>query len=220
MAHHQKVSNSQLGQAGSWDSPYQQNSMQKFLNGKPKILGVAQILIGLMKMCLWAMWKTAFHHIYEDNIISPRAHLSFYPIWGPLCFYISGVLSIVAGRKLTINLIRGSLAMNIISAITSGVGLALLTVDVTDSTWYMRYFKASGGISSFEYENATLGQVFLIAILILSLLEVCITLTLSAFGCMVACFVTQVVVHLAPADNMQSEVTPEHEYEELTYPYV
>ncbi|XP_037696547.1 membrane-spanning 4-domains subfamily A member 4A-like isoform X2 [Choloepus didactylus] len=201
MAHHQKVSNSQLGQAGSWDSPYQQNSMQKFLNGKPKILGVAQILIGLMKMCLWAMWKTAFHHIYEDNIISPRAHLSFYPIWGPLC-------------------IRGSLAMNIISAITSGVGLALLTVDVTDSTWYMRYFKASGGISSFEYENATLGQVFLIAILILSLLEVCITLTLSAFGCMVACFVTQVVVHLAPADNMQSEVTPEHEYEELTYPYV
>ncbi|XP_076972231.1 membrane-spanning 4-domains subfamily A member 4A-like [Tamandua tetradactyla] len=221
MAHNQNVNISQLHQAGSWNFPHQQQNMQKFLNGKPKILGATQILIGLMKICLWAMWKTASYHVYVHSyLFTPLAFISIYPVWGSLCFFLSGIMSIVAGSKLTMNLVRGSLAMNIISAIVSAVGLALLTLDVNSSVWEIRGFKAAGVTYTLKYESETFKQVFLFAILILTMLEMCISLTLSAFGYMVACFVTQVVVQLAPADNRPSEVTLEHEYEELTCPYI
>ncbi|XP_058162359.1 membrane-spanning 4-domains subfamily A member 4A-like isoform X2 [Dasypus novemcinctus] len=173
MAHNQNINILQMCQVGF--SNYQQhNNLQRFLDGKPKVLGVTQVLIGLMKMCLWAMWTAVFSPVFKYDYRGPLVLTSVYPVWGPLCFFLSGVLSIVAGRKLSMKL---------------------------------------------KYEHGPFLQVFLMASVILSLLEVCVALTLSAFGCNVACFVTQVVVHLAPAHNKQSEVIPEHEYEEITFPH-
>ncbi|XP_058162358.1 membrane-spanning 4-domains subfamily A member 4A-like isoform X1 [Dasypus novemcinctus] len=220
MAHNQNINILQMCQVGF--SNYQQhNNLQRFLDGKPKVLGVTQVLIGLMKMCLWAMWTAVFSPVFKYDYRGPLVLTSVYPVWGPLCFFLSGVLSIVAGRKLSMKLIRGSLGMNIISAIVSGVGLVILTLDMNISLWSMsmEYSEVTYGQYVSKYEHGPFLQVFLMASVILSLLEVCVALTLSAFGCNVACFVTQVVVHLAPAHNKQSEVIPEHEYEEITFPH-
>ncbi|XP_029770785.1 membrane-spanning 4-domains subfamily A member 4D-like isoform X2 [Suricata suricatta] len=82
----------------------QTNNLKIFLKGEPQILGVAQILIGVMKVCLFAL-ILCFHSpgIYY-YWCHPLTMVSGYPIWGSLFFFFSGAVSIAAGRKMTLNL--------------------------------------------------------------------------------------------------------------------
>ncbi|XP_047679973.1 membrane-spanning 4-domains subfamily A member 4A-like isoform X3 [Prionailurus viverrinus] len=142
----------------------QTDNLKIFLKGEPQILGVTQILIGLMKVCLFVI-GLCFYSSDFPYWCYPLTMVSGYPVWGSLFFFLSGAVSIAAGRKMTLNL-----------------------------------------------------RMFEIVILVLSLLEVSIAISLSVFGCKVTCFVTQVVIIQSTNDKVSSAIAPhEHIYEELEF---
>ncbi|XP_047548504.1 membrane-spanning 4-domains subfamily A member 4A-like isoform X4 [Lutra lutra] len=142
----------------------QTDNLKTFLKGEPQILGVAQILIGLMKVCLFAI-GLRFHSSDFSHWCYSLAMDSGYLIWGSLFFFVSGAVSIAAGRNMTLNL-----------------------------------------------------RALEIGLLVLSLLEVSIAISLSVFGCKVTCFVTQVVVIQPNNDKVPSVMAPyEHIYEDLKF---
>ncbi|XP_072826946.1 membrane-spanning 4-domains subfamily A member 4A-like [Vicugna pacos] len=103
--------------------------------------------------------------------------------------------------------IQGSLGMNTVSAIIAVLG-TYLAIQEEIILWQEITWK---------YSHET---VFLIArltgMLVLFLMEVCAALSLSIFGCRVACSINNVVVLLPNNDNKPSAVSPEHDYEEVT----
>ncbi|XP_019663903.1 membrane-spanning 4-domains subfamily A member 4A-like isoform X13 [Ailuropoda melanoleuca] len=121
-----------------------------------------------------------------------------------LGFFVSGAVSIAAGRKMTLNLIKGSLGMNMLSAVVGGIGVIILTVELT--------------VDHGPEKRCLILRVFETVILVLSLLEVSITISLSVFGCKTTCFVTQVVVIQPTNDQVPPGMAPyEHVYEDLEF---
>ncbi|XP_047548502.1 membrane-spanning 4-domains subfamily A member 4A-like isoform X2 [Lutra lutra] len=181
----------------------QTDNLKTFLKGEPQILGVAQILIGLMKVCLFAI-GLRFHSSDFSHWCYSLAMDSGYLIWGSLFFFVSGAVSIAAGRNMTLNLIKGSLGVNILSAVVGGVGIILSTVELTV-------------VHGLE-KSCLILRALEIGLLVLSLLEVSIAISLSVFGCKVTCFVTQVVVIQPNNDKVPSVMAPyEHIYEDLKF---
>ncbi|XP_047679423.1 membrane-spanning 4-domains subfamily A member 4A-like isoform X1 [Prionailurus viverrinus] len=121
-----------------------------------------------------------------------------------LGFFISGALSIAAGRKVTKGLIQGSLGMNTVSATVAGIGIIVIIFE--EIIMYDTVMWKS------SYEVAFIGM--LTGLLLLSLAEGCIALALSIFVCRAACFVNKVVVFLPNNDNSPS---PDHLYDEVAF---
>ncbi|XP_051778549.1 membrane-spanning 4-domains subfamily A member 12-like [Erpetoichthys calabaricus] len=124
--------------AGSRPVLYHLSENQKnCLNGEPKALGVLQILIGMLNIFLGIILFTSLSFLKYTGI----------PIWGGIFYIISGSLSVASDRYHHRSLINGNLAMNIISSISSGIGIFLcgfdliMFMDVYDS--YMYEFKCS-----------------------------------------------------------------------------
>ncbi|XP_032734936.1 membrane-spanning 4-domains subfamily A member 4A-like isoform X3 [Lontra canadensis] len=181
----------------------QTDNLKTFLKGEPQVLGVAQILIGLMKVCLFAIGLRFHSSDFPHWCYSPTMD-SGYLIWGSLFFFVSGAVSIAAGRNMTLNLIRGSLGVNILSAVVGGVGIILSTVELTV-------------VHGLE-KSCLILRALEIGLLVLSLLEISIAISLSVFGCKVTCFVTQVVVIQPNNDKVPSVMAPyEHIYEDLKF---
>ncbi|XP_026346408.2 membrane-spanning 4-domains subfamily A member 4A-like isoform X1 [Ursus arctos] len=181
----------------------QTDPLKTFLKGEPQTLGVAQILIGLMKVCLFAI-GLCFYSSGFSYQCHPLTMVSGYLIWGSLFFFVSEAVSIAAGRRMTLNLIKGSLGMNILSAVVGGIGVIILTVELA--------------VDHGSEKRCLILRVFETVILVLSLLEVSITISLSVFGCKVTCFVTQVVVIQPTNDQVPPVKAPyEHVYEDLEF---
>ncbi|VCX42909.1 unnamed protein product [Gulo gulo] len=86
-------------------------------------LQVAQILIGLIVLCLGVTISPFppfdYRHHYKATEIG-------YHIWGSFSFLTSGALSIAAGRKVTRCLIQCSLGLNTVSAIVAVLGTIMI----------------------------------------------------------------------------------------------
>ncbi|XP_035579035.1 membrane-spanning 4-domains subfamily A member 4A [Zalophus californianus] len=118
---------------------------EKFLKGDPKVLGVVQILIALMKLSLGIININVTFPLNEVHYLSEH---ELYKIVGHI---VSGSLSIVAGAKTT----KG------------------LSIDVL--------------------------------VILLSVLEFCIAVSLSAFGCNVTCCHPEGVVFVMPSNPHMAE---------------
>ncbi|XP_007092089.2 membrane-spanning 4-domains subfamily A member 4A-like [Panthera tigris] len=187
---------------GTWVLPSQQQSLLLFLKGQPQVLGVAQILIGLIILCL-GVTISPFPLYDYDSQFCITTELRYH-LWGPFSFFISGALSIAAGRKVTKGLIQGSLGMNTVSATVAGIGIIVIIFEeiIMYDTVMWR----------FSYAVAFIGM--LTGLLLLSLAEGCIALALSIFVCRAACSVNKVVVFLPNNDNSPS---PDHLYDEVAF---
>ncbi|XP_037695374.1 membrane-spanning 4-domains subfamily A member 4A-like [Choloepus didactylus] len=190
-----------------------QNNLLIFLKGQPQVLGVAQIMIGLMELCLWVTSLASYTDFSFGRRDLYLVVITGYPVWGSLFFFTSGTLSIAAGRKVTKGLIQGSMGMNIISVIIAGIGIFILTVTAMATT----EGKNEYWLSEEHLDIIPLWQGMVTVMLILCVLEACIALSLSILGCKVACFVNQVVVYLPSQDNVASVASPEHIYDDVIF---
>ncbi|XP_047631587.1 membrane-spanning 4-domains subfamily A member 4A-like isoform X2 [Phacochoerus africanus] len=152
--------------------------LEKFLKGEPKILGVVQVLIALMNSSLGTvvMSVTLSHKYWEYS------------------FFLACAGYIISASVM----VRGSLGLNITSSILAAIGIILLSFSFL--------------VSSFEYtcrsnpdlENCSMILSILMGmngmVLILTLLEFCIALSLSAFGCKVTCCKSGGVVFILPSN--------------------
>ncbi|XP_036426059.1 membrane-spanning 4-domains subfamily A member 4A-like [Colossoma macropomum] len=153
-----------------------------FLKGEPKALGTVQIIIGTM-MFLFAIVLTI-------NISTNSAYSGIF-YWGALIYISAGCLAVAAENKLHPCVVKGSLGMNVISAVTAGIAIVLLSLDLALGPInygpcypeYDHYFECHTALRLFQSRNNGITGV----LLFFSLLQFIISICISAFGCKVIC---------------------------------
>lgn len=169
---------------------------EKFLKGEPKILGIVQILIALMNFSLGTIILSIMVPVYDPH---PMLFNLGYPIWGSVMFFISGSLSIAAGATTTKGMIRSSMGLNITSSVLSALGVIFTAISLRilsiEHTACHRIFMPEICSLTFVVMMGLEGIV-----LTLSLLELCIALSLAAFGCKLTCCNLPGVVLILPSN--------------------
>ncbi|XP_057635422.1 membrane-spanning 4-domains subfamily A member 4D-like [Chionomys nivalis] len=162
---------------------------EKFLKGEPKDLGVVQVLIALINLILGIIMMS------ENNYLRPILSVYIYaPIWGSIVFIISGSLSIAAGMRTTEVLVTTSLSFNTISSVVAAA-TSIISVFSLPISLFERGHRILVGINAL--------------MLILNVLEFCIAVSTSAFGCKATCCNTsEVVVILPPNPAVSAAATP------------
>ncbi|XP_077310844.1 uncharacterized protein LOC143930415 [Lithobates pipiens] len=138
---------------------------QTFLKAKPKALGIVIIVAGLVQVALGiGLIFTIFSISLPSGI----------PFWGPIIYVIAGSLTIAAKAKPNICLVKGSLALNIITSIFTFIGIILTFVDF-HIVWCFNHLSCHRRI---------VGGYFIHSILLLTnLLLFCTSIAVSVFGC-------------------------------------
>ncbi|XP_078528080.1 membrane-spanning 4-domains subfamily A member 4A-like isoform X2 [Lissotriton helveticus] len=113
-----------------------------------------------------------------------------------LGYIISGAISVAAEKKGTSGLVRGSMAMNIVSTIITIPAIIITSIDILVMSIKMNESSAcdnsppgNDGQSCSSYQAGLVAQqrgVTALA-LILNMLELCITLSTSIFACKAVC---------------------------------
>ncbi|XP_058052434.1 membrane-spanning 4-domains subfamily A member 4A-like isoform X2 [Ahaetulla prasina] len=127
------------------------------------------------------------------NLIDTR--LSYFllikiPYWGGILYIISGSLTVAAARNPKIPLVKGMLAMNAISAITAGLGIILLSFSFSpllpfDFGSICNYHRYDTKEKCDEIQN--IGKGILVFLIVVNLLEFCISISVASFGCKMLC---------------------------------
>ncbi|XP_039597904.1 membrane-spanning 4-domains subfamily A member 4A-like isoform X1 [Polypterus senegalus] len=143
-------------------------NQKKYLNGEAKALGVVQIMIGILNILLGIILFSSLSFAFSHTGIL---------FWGGIFYIISGSLSVASDRYQK-SLINGNLAMNIISSISSGIGIILCGIHlIIFMDFYDRYYSYGS-----QLENGVVG-----VLLVFLLLELCVAISSAAFSCKVLC---------------------------------
>ncbi|XP_058518406.1 membrane-spanning 4-domains subfamily A member 12 [Ochotona princeps] len=161
----------QQGQGNTQEiNPAAAQGTRKFKE-EAKALGAIQILIGIAHIGFGIiLGLLSYSEIYQWGYAS-ITFISFYPFWGGLCFIVSGSLSVSASKELSSCLLKGTLGMNIVSAIFAIPGVIMLLVDVLIN-----------GVPEQTYWALISGKGISSMLIILSLLVFCINCATAHFA--------------------------------------
>ncbi|XP_053417432.1 membrane-spanning 4-domains subfamily A member 6A-like [Nycticebus coucang] len=107
-----------------------QDILKKCLKDEVNVIGTIQIFCGMVVLNLGIILASASFSPHFTHVFSTLLK-SGYPFAGPLCFVISGSLSIITEKKSTKPLVHSSLAGSILSIVTALVGFILLSVHLS-----------------------------------------------------------------------------------------
>ncbi|KAG1960243.1 membrane-spanning 4-domain, subfamily A, member 17C.1 [Pimephales promelas] len=125
---------------------------------QPKALGTVQIVIGVVNF-MFGIVRTTF--LSKDHpVIIVKSGITY---WGSLFYVSGGSLSVAAQNKLHPCVVKASLGMNVINAITAGISIVLMSIEI----------KYDLGISGI--------------LLVFSILQFIISIYISGFACKATC---------------------------------
>ncbi|XP_070620908.1 membrane-spanning 4-domains subfamily A member 4A-like [Erythrolamprus reginae] len=167
--------------------------VKKFHQGQPVALGITQMFIGITGIIFGIMVH------YTEAWMSDFLMIKI-PYWGGILYVISGSLSVAAARNPKIPLVKGMLAMNVISAIVAGLGIVLLSFPINNllfsfSNKYCNNYDYDTKEKCVEIQSISMGILSFLTMI--HILEFCITISVASFGCKMLCrdpFVETVVV--------------------------
>ncbi|XP_043939983.1 membrane-spanning 4-domains subfamily A member 4D-like [Protopterus annectens] len=116
------------------------------------------------------------------------------PFWTALAFIVSGSLSVAFTKKPKLSLGKVTLAFNIISALAAGTAMIFFCLDI--AVFRMFYFSQCDSISEEKKDPLcleVLGKLIVlnysikVLLMLFCLLELCIAVSLSVFGCKTVC---------------------------------
>ncbi|XP_012991377.2 membrane-spanning 4-domains subfamily A member 4A-like [Esox lucius] len=147
--------------------------LERFRVGHPAALGTVQIMTGLTMLLLGIVMS-----VLSDSI----GVFSGVFVWGSIIFVIAGSLTVAADNHLNKCLVKGSLGMNVVAAVTAGTGLVIHSLDAAGVMFYCynadytsceMYWTRSQGVSG--------------VLAVFSLLEFVVSLCVSGFACRAVC---------------------------------
>ncbi|XP_067266318.1 membrane-spanning 4-domains subfamily A member 5-like [Chanodichthys erythropterus] len=105
-------------------------ALKVFFKAQPKALGTVQIMIGVVIFFLGFLLTIS----YPDIVISGIIYC------GSFIYIIAGSLSVAAQNKINLCVVKAFLVMNVISAITAGLTIILLSIVLIISVGHPRLY--------------------------------------------------------------------------------
>nr|XP_005998397.1 PREDICTED: membrane-spanning 4-domains subfamily A member 4A-like isoform X1 [Latimeria chalumnae] len=157
--------------------------LEKYQKGNPKVLGIIQIMIGIIKSLLGIVL------LFFPRLFTVNAGVS---LWTGCLFVVSGFLSVASAKITKVSLVKAALGMNIVSAVFARLEIISCSITLATFSGYelnnLRVYGYSYSHFSFNGIEKTLILGILVALVTFSLLELVVTITLSAFGCKGVCY--------------------------------
>ncbi|KAM9114268.1 membrane-spanning 4-domains subfamily A member 4A-like isoform 1-T1 [Pangshura tecta] len=165
--------------------------LRKFYQGEPLALGITQIFTGIVQV--------AFGIVLILVNVHQLIVLTGTPFWTGILYIISGVICVAAAKNPKISLVRGLLAMNILSAIVSGLGIVSYSFSfVFDYRHgHCQWVESSQSCAPTSGVPTALplwlspGQDIMLGVtrilFVFTILEFCVSISSVAFGCNTLC---------------------------------
>ncbi|XP_062853214.1 membrane-spanning 4-domains subfamily A member 4A-like [Trichomycterus rosablanca] len=172
----------------------------KFLKGQPKALGVVQIMIGIVTF-LFGIVMAVGNKYVSVPVISGIVY------WASLIYIIAGSLSVAAESKLHSCVVKGSLGMNVVSAIVATPTIIILSTDclvqLLNECCSSEDVVSYNFFLSFFFYCYTIYQMVLVGtdgvLAVLSFVQFIISICISAFACKATCCIEPEVRISAPS---------------------
>ncbi|XP_048048693.1 membrane-spanning 4-domains subfamily A member 4A-like [Megalobrama amblycephala] len=158
-------------------------ALKGFFKAQPKALGTVQIMIGVMIFLLGIVLTANVYRFGSLYVISGITY------WGSFIYISTGSLSVVAQNKLHPCVVKASLGMNVISAITSAIAVLLMGIQIGihsmgyPSCYYSRSY--SENYICIHFERYGWGIIGIM--MVLSILQFIISICISGFACKATC---------------------------------
>ncbi|KAK1151555.1 membrane-spanning 4-domains subfamily A member 4D-like isoform X1 [Acipenser oxyrinchus oxyrinchus] len=172
--------------------------LKRFLKGEPRPLGTVQILIGVISIM--------FGGVLSVTPFSISAATGT-PYWTGVLYIISGSLCVAADRTPKASLIKAALGMNVVSSVAAGIAICFYCVDLpfyygtsvcsypsSQSRDHYYGYRCEAIVLAAQRTTTGIKSV----LLIFSLLQFCVSVSMAAFACKAACHNTYtpvIVVH-------------------------
>ncbi|XP_012580614.1 PREDICTED: membrane-spanning 4-domains subfamily A member 14 [Condylura cristata] len=149
-----------------------QSSLLEFLKGEPKVLGVIQILLGLVMVAIGIIFLFNF---FSFSHKFPLVFITGYPFWGALIFILAGHL--LGNSKMDKCVRHCTIPMSIISSLTAVAGIVLTII----SYKYQHMYCQQPSLDGICVMGRSLFNGILSVLLIISIVELSISVTIAAF---------------------------------------
>ncbi|XP_031240598.1 membrane-spanning 4-domains subfamily A member 3 [Mastomys coucha] len=175
--------------------------------GVLQALGAIQILNGILILALGIFLACLQHVSHHFRHFFFFTFYTGYPLWGPVFFISSGSLTVTAGRNPTRMRMQNSFGMNIASTTIAFVGTAFLSVHLAFNTQAFKNCQSSQSPDVCMFLGSSSdGLVSLM--LMLTLLELTMTIFLSAMWCLGnVCGSREAII--LPPNSVESGIPPE-----------
>ncbi|XP_051820343.1 membrane-spanning 4-domains subfamily A member 14-like [Antechinus flavipes] len=185
-------------------------TLLNFLKGEPKMMGVFQILLGLIITAMgYILWHSVNKlHLQKDY---PIIFVTGYPFWAGACYVITGYFTILNEIKHP-RWMRFSLYLGVVSTLVAAAGIAIILYSFHEDNYFHCRIPTKSGICAI---GRTLFLGVLALILFLTIAELCITVTVLAFKTNVIWRNAKEVVFFLPTEGKE----PGHHEEERPFQF-